>query len=407
MKTIMLLGFNKSNRHLYNYLKDKKVHLLIYDDNPQDDDFDYWSLPRLKKEMPYIDLTIRSPGITIKSEIYQLIAILSKEIMSEIDYAYLKMKKYHPHFIVVSGTNGKTTAVHFLKQALSTSFKNVFLAGNVGIPLSYYLDKIQENDFIILELSSYQLENTRYLKADYAYLTNISPNHLDGVYNYLTYIASKKRLRYLVTKKNLFFYNALLCDQYLIGTDIYSFAKKHHLTLQKDRFRGEHNYRHALFSLIIVYLYQGNISLAKQALYHFVYLPYRLEVKKYHFKLTIVNDSKSTTVSATNQCLATFNDKKRIIIMGGHHKSEKLELLNIQSDDDLYVYGEAKEAIAKVFPKAHVYDDLAEIVFVLKKYKDQPWYLLFSPGCSSFDQFQDYIARGQYFDQLIRDNHYE
>lgn len=407
MKTIMLLGFNKSNRALYNYIKNKKVHLLIYDDNPQDALFDYWSLTRLKNEMPYIDLTIRSPGITIRSEIYQLISILSKEIMSEIDYAYLEMKKYHPHFILVSGTNGKTTAVHFLKQALSTSFKNVFLAGNIGIPLSYYLGKIQQNDFIILELSSYQLENTRYLKGDYAYLTNISPNHLDGVYNYLTYVASKKRLRYLVNQKNLFLYNQIIHDKYLIGTDIFSFAKKHHLFLDKKRFLGEHNYRHALFCLIIVYLYQGNITLAKQALYHFEYLPYRLEVKKYDFKLTIVNDSKSTTVSATNQCLATFNDKKRILIMGGHHKSERFELLNLQNDDELYVYGEAKHAIAKVFPKAHVYDDLAEIIFVLKKYKDQPRYLLFSPGCSSYDQFEDYISRGKYFDKLIKDNHYE
>lgn len=407
MKTIMLVGFNKSNRTLYNFLKNKKFKLLIYDDNPQDDEFDYWNLSRLKKEMPYIDLTIRSPGITIRSEVYQLLAILSKDIMSEIDYAYLEIKKHHPHFIIVSGTNGKTTAVHFLKHALSPSFKNVYLAGNVGIPLSYYIDKIQKNDFLILELSSYQLENTRYLKGDYAYLTNISPNHLDGVYNFETYVASKKRLRYLVKQKNLFFYNEVIKDKYLFGTDIFSFAKKHHLTLEKKRFLGEHNYRHALFSLIIVYLYQGNISLATSALYHFSYLPYRLEVKKYRFKLTIVNDSKSTTVSATNQCLATFNDKKRILIMGGHHKSEKFELLNLESNDELYVYGEAKEEIARVFPKAHIYDDLAEIVFVLKKYKDQPWYLLFSPGCSSYDQFQDYISRGKYFDQLIKDNHYE
>ncbi len=406
MKTIMLLGFNSSTRAVYRYLKEKRVRLLIYEDNPQDADHDYWSWERLKREMPSIDIAIRSPGIKITSPVYELISVLAKEVMSEIDFAYLALRKKHIHYLIVSGTNGKTTAVNMIQAALKTIFSHVYLTGNVGIPLASYLDHIEKEAYVVLELSSFQLENTRYLKADYAYLTNIYPNHLDAVRNYEGYVASKMRLSYLVKNNHLLFFHDEV-PSFIHGQDLDHLAKKRSLHLNPDDFQGLHNYRHALAALVIVSLYHEDVKKALLAIKSMKALPYRMEKVMMNCPLTIINDSKSTNVASTNQCLRTFHDRRRILIMGGHAKSDDFTHLELREDDLLYVYGEAGPQIAMIFPQAHLYDDLAQIIFIIRQYQNQEWYLLFSPGCSSFDQFHSYQERGAYFNKLIKENNYE
>ena len=190
MKKILLLGLGISNIAVLNYLKDE-YEVYIYDDYKKDKD--YYTLKRLKKEMPLFDLVIRSPGIPYKSEVYKFVTLLTKEIISEIEFAIRILKDRNAKYIVVTGTNGKTTICNQLYQVLSIKH-NVFLAGNIGVPLISLVNRIKDNDIVIIEMSSFQIENTYSNFADFIIVTNISKNHLDEVYSYDYYKASKKRV---------------------------------------------------------------------------------------------------------------------------------------------------------------------------------------------------------------------
>ena len=116
--------------------------------------------------------------------------------------------------------------------------------------------------------------------------------------------------------------------------------------------------------------------------------------------LTFINDSKSTSISATNACLDIYSDKKRIIILGGISKKEKFTKINKKQNDIVISYGREK---LKIFNQIgdFYFNDLSSVMnYIKRKYKKE-YYIIFSPGCSSLDQYKSYIKRGEEFNQLI------
>jgi len=152
---ILILGFSLSGKSAYELLKDNH-NVYIYDKKKINMD-NYFSYYRLKKELPYFDLVIRSPGIKQTSKIYQLAVSLSKKVISEIE---LGLSYIQDNYIIgVTGSNGKTTLVNMLYHALSKN-NRVHKLGNIGVPLTSKIHEIKKDDIVILELSSFQLENT-------------------------------------------------------------------------------------------------------------------------------------------------------------------------------------------------------------------------------------------------------
>ena len=189
---ILILGYGKVGQALHKFLEKSNNQIYIYDQKDLSNELEnYYSYEELLKSMPLFDLVIRSPGISILSKVYQLAKLLSKEIKSELDFAskYLKTK----HIIGITGSNGKTTTSLMLKTILEKKYR-VFLVGNIGIPLIEVVNKINSDDVVIIEVSSFMLEDTSDIIFESIIFTTLSPNHIDQCGNIYNYYISKKRI---------------------------------------------------------------------------------------------------------------------------------------------------------------------------------------------------------------------
>ncbi len=407
MKRVLILGFGKSGQAVYQYLKNTSVQLAIYDDRVHDKNINFYTLARLKKELPLFDLAIRSPGISMCSEVYQLCRLLCREMISEIEFAYRLLKKKHPIYIAVTGTNGKTTLCTMLYEILSKHREHVYVAGNIGTPLTTYIHQIEQKSIIILELSSFQLEDIVHFCPDFALITNIDKNHLDEVYDYSFYQASKKRMLLSMDLHQLFFYHqkdaAFFAHTTANAICIEDYCKRHHIDFQQLQLPGEHNIQHAKAACMIGDIFGIPIEESKRLIATMLPLPYRMEQVKVPYEGRIINDSKSTNVASTNQCLKTFPSQRRVLILGGIAKSDDFNQLEVKKEDQILTYGSARFQIQSQLPQAHLFETLDEIMEILPRFLKEKYDILFSPACSSFDQFDNYLVRGAYFTKRIKE----
>ena len=117
--------------------------------------------------------------------------------------------------------------------------------------------------------------------------------------------------------------------------------------------------------------------------------------------LMFINDSKATSISATNACLDVFKDKRRIIILGGISKKENFKYINKLNDDIILSYGKDGYKIFKEIGDLY-FNNLYEVINYIKyHYINIDGYVILSPGCASFDQFSSYVERGNYFNKLL------
>lgn len=407
MKRVLILGFGKSGKAVYQYLKDTSVQLAIYDDHIQEKNLNFYTLVRLKKELPLFDIAIRSPGISMCSEVYQLCRLLCKEMINEIEFAYRLLKKKHPIYIAVTGTNGKTTLCTMLYEILSRYKEHVYIAGNIGTPLTTYIHQIEQKSIIILELSSFQLEDIVHFCPDFALITNIDKNHLDEVYDYSFYQASKKRLLLSMDLHQLFFYHrkdaAFFAHTTANAICIEDYCKRHQIHFQQLQLPGEHNMQHAKAACMIGDIFGVPVEESKRIIESMLPLPYRMEQVWVPYEGKIINDSKSTNIASTNQCLKTFPSSKRILILGGIAKSDDFNCLEVKKEDQIFAYGSARFQIQSQLPQAILFETIDEIIETLPRYLKNKYDILFSPACSSFDQFDNYLVRGAYFTKRIKE----
>ncbi len=390
MKKVLLLGYGSSLKALHELIKDE-YEVYIYDDYIKDEK--YYNLEKIKKTLPLFDIVVRSPGIKSINEIYSLIRLLTKELISEIEFCVRLLKNKRIKYILVTGSNGKTTTCSMIYEILSTYYDNVFLAGNIGIPFSSIVPSLKDDSLVILELSSYQIEDTYSSFGDYLIVNNIVPNHLDGVNNYSYYVASKKRISLLKKSDGILIVDKSLHEEFkdlnpLVATKIEKINYYYQLNIH--------------FIYLISYLFNISKSKVNNVIKSMKFPSYRNELVKSNFLATIINDSKSTSVSASNTCLMLHNDKKRIIILGGIAKSDSFASLNVNKDDLIYIYGKDRFIIKKQLNKGNCFLTLDEIIEQISVYLNDDIYILFTPGCSSQDQFKNYLARGEYFINLIR-----
>ena len=386
---ILILGFSLSGKSAYELLKDNH-NVYIYDKKKINLD-NYYSYYRLKKELPYFDLVIRSPGIKQTSKIYQLAVTLSKKVISEIE---LGLSYIQENYIIgVTGSNGKTTLVNMLYYLLSKN-NRVHKLGNIGVPLTSKINEIKKDDIVILELSSFQLENTYRNIFDIGIITNILDNHYDSVFSKECYIASKLKLVNL--SKVIYLPNELL-----------TYQKSHKNIIKVNNLREYTNLNLNKYNQIywniacdIARKFNLNENDIEESKYFFKMDHYRMEKILTKGNLTFINDSKSTSISSTNACLDVYNDRPRILILGGIDKKENFSKIKKQNKDIIISYGKSK---LKIFNSCGdmYFETLDEVIKYINKTYKKKYYVVFSPACASFDQYSSYIERGEKFNKLI------
>ena len=250
-------------------------------------------------ELNSADIVVPSPGIDPKDY-----PETSAEIMSEPEFAYRLMRRpnsrFSPRIIAVTGTNGKSTLTALIAHVLGIPG-----LGNIGVPMITYVDKCCSFDWIVVELSSYQLDGCRYFLPDIAVLLNITPDHMTRYHGFDQYIASKEQLITLLSKDSILFYNQdcsttkAICEKESVCQHKVKLSQTAHLSIQEALSSVPVYGAHAWFNLKACYLIAEVVGVPESMILSrcksFESLPHRFEVFCEYQGLVFINDSKSTT----------------------------------------------------------------------------------------------------------------
>lgn len=367
-----------------------------------------------------MDEIVISPGIPTTHPVLVKAVEKGVPIISEIEYAY-RVTKDIP-VIAITGTNGKTTTTTMIAEALQKAGKSVFCGGNIGIPYCDLAVSSEKVDYAIIEVSSFQLETIKDFHPHIGLILNIFPNHserYDAVHDY-----AKAKFRMLMNMNDK--------DHLILGTenpyleDIKNhpaqrtyFTKgalpaefKQQFDFSKARARGEHNEANFFAAYEVLRLLNiANLkNLFQEFINEFAGVAHRLEFVLAKDGLTLYNDAKSTNSLATTTAISAFKDSAEplYLILGGKLRNETDKLL-----PDLLPY---KGKIAKIFIIGDVterlYQELGndfevvkagDLKTVFEMAKGLKGNLVFSPAFPSFDQFKNYVDRGEKFKQWARE----
>ncbi len=380
---ILLLGYGKSSKAVEEYFQNKNavISILLLEDKA--------SYRRFYKELNTYDICFRSPGIAINKPVYTLCNLLSKELTNELMYAIKLLNNCFK--IVVTGSNGKTSLCYLLYEIL-TVFNNTHYYGNVGKTLINNLNKINENDYLIVEVSSFQLENID-SNVDIGIIKNLNPNHLNATFNLSTYYASKIRLK---------LFSLFLIDSSFIKQKSLIYVQNNHIYVNNKIYLNinelDNNTPTYIEDIIIclhVLIYMKlDYEKIKNILIHHKKILHRNNVIKYK-NITFVNDGKSSSSSSSKYCFELYKGK-RVLILGGIHKSNKFNL-KFNTDDEVYIYGKDRYKIKDEIKRGKIYKTLDKVLKNIKLDENDKITIIFSPGCSSFDQYENYNKRSEEF----------
>ena len=410
-KKILIYGFGKSGQSTYNYLK-KLNKVSIFDDYKKvKKNF----ISKKKVQLTNFDYIVLSPGIDInKCKLKKFLNKNRKKIITDLDIFYLNNEKNLK--ITITGTNGKSTTAKLLFEILKEQKKDVIIAGNIGIPI-LSLKKITKKTIFVIEASSYQIDYSQYFKTDYAFILNISPDHLERHKSIKKYVRAKFKLL-LNQKRN---YCAFIENNKYLNSEI----RKHKIKLKiirvnesnlsikkliyNDYFNNINNFKNLLFILQFAKIFKLNKSKLFKTVNRFRGLKFRQQIIYNNKFLTIINDSKSTSFSSTVNLLKSY--KNIYWILGGLAKKGDKFLLPSKYFQNIkgYIFGKNISFFKKILKDKIKFQSSNNLEMILKKIandikfnKNNHSYVLFSPSAASFDKFKNFEDRGYYFNRLIK-----
>ncbi|KFO66655.1 hypothetical protein ER57_16030 [Smithella sp. SCADC] len=379
-------------------------------------------------------IVVPSPGVPPHNDL--LVEALKKNIpvISEIEMAYRFLKV---PVIAVTGTNGKTTTTTLLGEILQYSGKKTFVGGNIGNPLIEYVEGSQKDDFIVAEISSFQLQWIDKFRPFIAVLLNITCDHINYHGSFAEYRRIKTRVFANQTKADFAILNAADPEQKEIDRIINAqaikfsskrvlqegiFIKKNNIVFRMPgapgakeeqypldiiNLPGLHNVENVMAAIMAARFCgcsRENIIAAVSA---FRGLPHRIEFAGEKNSIKFYDDSKGTNVGSVERALETF-DQPVILLLGGRDKDgdfETLRPLLKTKTKKVILFGEARERIASLIGQDTPLvkkNKLKEAVESAYQDAQSDDVILLSPGCASFDEFANYKERGNFFKEVVR-----
>ena len=415
-KKILIYGFGKSGIACFNFLKKNNI-CTIFDDNKNNISAKY------KKKLINIhklsslnfDFIVLSPGIDAKKcKISHYLKKNSSKIITELDIFALSYPNINK--ITITGTNGKSTTSKLLYEVLKNNKKDVRLTGNIGYPILMER-KIKNNTIFVIEASSYQIDYSQYFKTDYAFILNISPDHLERHKTIENYTNAKFKL-ILNQNKNYFSFienNKYLnkaIQKYKTKSKIIKINKNYKKIknlISNDYFKNINNLNNLSFVLEFAKVFKLNKSKLLKSINLFKGLEFRQQTIFKNKFITIINDSKSTSFSSSINLLKSY--KNIIWIAGGiAKKGDKFNLPSkYYKNIKCYIFGKDKNFFKKKLRNKISFMSFNNLEIILKKIikdvqfnKNKHFCILFSPAAASFDEFKNFEDRGHYFNYLIK-----
>ena len=405
-KTIGILGLGISGKSVFKCLEAAGSTVYAYDDNTSSD-----LLVTNPNKWPWyeLDQIIVSPGIPLTHPLIKKAKKLKIQINNEIDIFARSFPK--AKVIGVTGTNGKSTTTSLLGHILSFNGFKVQVGGNIGKAASSLTDPGKDG-FIVLELSSFQLETCNNLILDGAIILNITPDHIEWHGNLNNYYNSKIKIASFL-KKNaplIISSNDNLCKK--ATNDL---RDNHNVININDHNKINHSsiksllhYKENLIASSKILSFLGiseNKSLI--AVNTFKGLPHRMEFFLKKEKITFINDSKATNAEATLKALEYY--KNIFWIVGGVSKSGGIEpsLNYLGNVRKCFLIGESKNEFFNTLNNklecsiSNTIEKALEEIFSETINLSEEITVLLSPAAASFDQFVNFEKRGQIFKKLV------
>ena len=378
------------------------------------------------------DIVVKSPGIADSSKIVQSFLSKNIQVISEIEFA---SQFTDSEIIAITGSNGKTTTTLLTHKILTDHKLNVAVGGNLGNSFSSLIT-LNDYKYLVLELSSFQLDGIKNFKPHIAIITNLCPDHLDRYRDYDHYIESKFRIimnqssdDYLIydadnekinsylnqnkTKSKLIPFSIkkrIEDGVYYENNSINISINKKKIVMSTENFtiKGKHNIKNAMAAATVAHLLKIRKQTIRKSLEHFQGVEHRLENVLTINKVNYINDSKATNVNATYYALDSMEAPIIWIVGGidkGNNYDELIELVqkNVKAiiclGKNNFKLIENFENIVEYITETTSMDEAVKTAYKIAK----PGYnVLLSPACASFDLFDDYEDRGRQFKASVR-----
>lgn len=377
-----------------------------------------------------IDVVVVSPGVPINHRL--LIKAKEKRIRisSELEFGFEMAK---PVTVGVTGTNGKTTTVSLINHILNCYTQKSVLVGNVGVPVSKKVEEIIDSGLCVAEVSSFQLESISTFSPHIACVLNVTPDHLERHYTMENYVFLKKRILQNLTLSD---YAILNYDDEIVrafhkenkGKTIF-ISLENKVNAYRERgclyyngefvieqehlpIPGDHNVYNTLFAIAVCATLGVPLKDIADHIKTFKGAPHRTELvldkdgRKYY------NDSKSTNTASTMVAIDMMN-APTVLILGGSEKGEdyvelfkkiKTSLVKhtvITGNSRLHMLDSAGRVGCGDITVVKSFDSAIKFALMLAEEGDN---VLFSPACASFDNFKNYLERGERFIELVKEN---
>ena len=378
------------------------------------------------------DYIVMSPGVPLTIPPVKYAKEHGIPVIGELELAYRNCKA---PFAAITGTNGKTTTTTLIGELMKKTGRQVFVGGNIGVPIITYADKLQEEDIVVAEVSSFQLETVESFCPHLALMINLTPDHLDRHGDMAGYLAAKARIfenqkesDYLVLNyddealrelapqsrgKVIFF-----SQKHKLEEGVYLDGRKVMLALNGESLficnadeiaiKGKHNLENAMGAIVFAYLSGVRAEDIRDVLMTFQGVEHRLEPVRTLNEVLYINDSKGTNPDSTIKAIEAY-DRPIVIILGGKNKgvpfTELAGLVKHRVKKAVLV-GQAKEELAEALDAVDFNDyvrteSFEEAITKAAELAEPGDIVLLSPACTSWDMFSSFEERGRLFKKLV------
>lgn len=436
-KNIAILGFGKEGKSTYSfirrYLKNQK--LTIIDKKEQvleDENVTIISGDNYLDNLGIYDLIIKSPGITLK-DIDK--TAFEERITSQLE---LVLEVFKKNIIGITGTKGKSTTTSLIYEIIRNQKDNVFILGNIGIPLLDQVEEYNENSTLVIEMSSDQLEFV-HNSPHIAIILNLFEDHLDHAGTIEHYHDSKlnifkyqdeddfciysddneylhERMKsdiYKANRYNIRFDNENITNNAtrIINKEVYLNNELLYIDTERELI-GDHNLKNIMFALTVSKILNLDLVKAKEAIVKFKGLKYRMEKIGTFDDITYYNDTIATIPDATINAIEAIKNVDTLIFGGMDRKIDYTKLINFLKKSNIsnlvcmpttgtnIGHILEQETSKKIFYTS----SLEEAHKIAKEYTKKGYSCLLSPAASSYEYFKNFEEKGKCFEEIVKNN---
>jgi UDP-N-acetylmuramoylalanine--D-glutamate ligase len=438
---VLIIGLGKTGTATARFLSRQGADVIVMDekapselkevlDELQREGVNFRFHPYVPDILSDVEMVIPSPGVSPFNPMLVEARHRNKPVLSELELASRFLKR---PMIAITGTNGKTTTTTLVGEILTKSGISVFVGGNIGTPLIGYVEGPQQDDYVVVEVSSFQLQWTRDFHPDVAILLNVTADHVDYHGTYAEYRLAKERIFKNQTGQDLAILNVDDNDtgalSHKLASKIAYFSSSRQLTrgifldgrqfiyrtlagetetypVEMVKIPGVHNIENIMAAVMAARWAGCPRDRIIEAVGQFHGVAHRIEYAGDKSGIVFYDDSKATNVGAVLRALETFSQPV-VLLMGGRDKQgdfENLAAMIGKRVKTLILFGEARERIAALLGGVVRTDQAA----TLREAMPLAWrsaaagdVVLLAPGCASFDEFKDYKERGDVFKQWV------